>query len=83
MAIVTVGIELAKQVFAVHGVNESGKAELVWPEVPSTNMRLVPVKSIEQQSRLFVHRTCRGYVEQRTALPQTEACRQTSVRATG
>jgi transposase len=33
MAIVFVGIDLAKNVFAVHGVNESGKAELVRPNV--------------------------------------------------
>lgn len=33
-------------------------------------MRFVPVKSIEQQSRLFVHRARQGqgYVERRTAL---------------
>ena len=139
MAIVTVGIDLAKTVFAVHGVNESGKPELVRPEVPRAklleliahlppcligmeacsgahqwarefgqfghtirlmapkfvapyrmsgkrgkndaadaaaiaeaatrpNMRFVPVKSIEQQSRLFVHRARQGYVQQRTAL---------------
>ena len=34
MAIVTVGIDLAKNVFAVHGDNESGKLDLVRPEVP-------------------------------------------------
>ena len=34
MNIITVGIDLAKNVFAVHGVNESGKAELVKPKVP-------------------------------------------------
>ena len=33
MAILTVGIDLAKNVFAVHGVNEAGKAELVKPSV--------------------------------------------------
>ena len=33
MAIVTVGIDLAKSVFAVHGVDESGKPGLVRPEV--------------------------------------------------
>lgn len=33
MAIVFVGIDLAKNVFAVHGVNEAGKAELVRPNV--------------------------------------------------
>ena len=137
MAILTVGIDLAKNVFAVHGVDESGKPALVRPEVTRSkllelianlppcligmeacsgahhwarefakfghtvrmmapkfvvpyrmsgkrgkndataaiceavtrpNMRFVPVKSIEQQSRLFVHRARQGYVEQRTAL---------------
>lgn len=33
MSIITVGIDLAKNVFAVHGVGESGKAELVQPRV--------------------------------------------------
>ena len=33
MAIVTVGIDLAKNVFAVHGVDESGKAALIRPNV--------------------------------------------------
>jgi hypothetical protein len=34
MAILTVGIDLAKNVFAVHGVGESGKPELKRPSVP-------------------------------------------------
>ena len=34
MSIITIGIDLAKNIFAVHGVNESGKAELVKPKVP-------------------------------------------------
>jgi transposase len=34
MTILTVGIGLAKNVFALHGVNEAGKAELVRPAVP-------------------------------------------------
>jgi transposase len=34
MAIVSVGIDLAKNVFAVHGVDESGKPALVRPTVP-------------------------------------------------
>ena len=33
MAILTVGIDLAKNVFALNGVNEEGKAELVRPRV--------------------------------------------------
>jgi len=139
MAIITIGIDLAKNAFAVHGVDESGKPVLVRPEVARAkllelianlppcligmeacsgahhwarefarfghavrmmapkfvipyrmsgkrgkndaadaaaiceavtrpNMRFVPLKSIEQQSRLFVHRARQGYVEQRTAL---------------
>lgn len=138
MAIVFVGIDLAKNVFAVHGVNEVGKAELVKPVVPRgkllelmaalrpcvvgmeactgahhwarefqalghtvrlmapkfvapyrlsgkrgkndaadaaaiceavqrPNMRFVPVKDVEQQSRLMVHRARQGFVEARTA----------------
>lgn len=138
MAIVFVGIDLAKNVFAVHGVNEAGRAELVRPSVPRgkllelvvslppctigmeacsgahhwarlfaahghtvrlmapkfvapyrlsgkrgkndaadaaaicealqrPNMRFVPVKSIEQQTRLMVHCARQGYVVQRTA----------------
>ena len=38
MAILTVGIDLAKNVFAVHGVNESGKPDLVRPEVPRAKL---------------------------------------------
>jgi transposase len=34
MAIVFVGIDLAKNGFAVHGVNPAGKPELVRPSVP-------------------------------------------------
>jgi transposase len=139
MAIVTVGIDLAKNVFAVHGVDETGKPALVRPEVARAkllelianlppcligveacsgahhwarefaqfghtvrlmapkfvapyrmsgkrgkndaadaaaiceavtrpNMRFVPIKSVEQQSRLFVHRARQGYVAQSTAL---------------
>lgn len=139
MTIVTVGIDLAKNVFAVHGVNEHGKADLIKPTVarkdlhdmianlpPCTigmeacsgahywaklfqesghtvklmapkfvspyrmggrkgkndaadaaaiceavtrpTMRFVPIKSIEQQGELFVHRTRQGYIEQRTSI---------------
>ena len=139
MAILTLGIDLAKNVFALHGVNEAGKPELQRPKVarakltevvaalpPCTigieacsgahhwarefakhghtvklmapklvtpyrmtgkrgkndaadaaaiceavqrpNMRFVPIKSEEQQSRLMVHRARQGYVQTRTAL---------------
>lgn len=138
MAILFVGIDLAKSVFALHGVDEYGKAVLVAPKVardklvgmiaalpPCTigmeacsgahhwarvfagfghtvrlmapkfvapyrmsgrrgkndaadaaaiceavqrpTMRFVPVKSLEQQARLSVHRMRQGFIEQRTA----------------
>ena len=38
MAIVSVGIDLAKNVFAVHGVDESGKPALVRPSVPRAKL---------------------------------------------
>jgi transposase len=34
MSIITVGIDLAKNVFAIHGVDEAGKPALVKPKVP-------------------------------------------------
>lgn len=33
MTIVTIGIDLAKNIFAVHGISSEGKAELVRPSV--------------------------------------------------
>jgi ABC-type Na+ efflux pump permease subunit len=38
MTIVTVGIDLAKNVFAVHGVDEGGKPALVRPSVPRVKL---------------------------------------------
>lgn len=138
MAIVFVGIDLAKTVFAIHGVDECGKATFVRPKVarndlvktiaslpPCTiameacsgahhwartfsgfghtvkliapkfvvpyrrsgkkgkndaadaaaiceavqrpDMRFVPVKDVEQQGILCVHRARQGFVEERTA----------------
>ena len=138
MTIVTVGIDLAKNVFAVHGVDGAGKPVLVRPSVARDKllkliaalppcligmeacsgahhwarefeklghtvrlmapkfvapyrlsgkrgkndaadaaaiceavsrpqMRFVPLKSIDQQGQLMVHRARQGFVEQRTA----------------
>ncbi|MDB5744511.1 MAG: family transposase [Polaromonas sp.] len=138
MAIVTVGIDLAKNVFVVHGVDASGKAALMRPSVARgklleliaslppcligmeacsgahhwarlfvgmghtvrlmapkfvtpyrmsgklgkndaadaaaiceavsrPTMRFVPLKSVQQQSELLVHRARQGFVAQRTA----------------
>ena len=33
MTIITIGIDLAKNIFAVHGVDENGRAALVRPRV--------------------------------------------------
>jgi transposase len=38
MVIVTVGIDLAKNVFAVHGADEAGKPDLVRPTVPRAKL---------------------------------------------
>lgn len=139
MAIVFAGVDLAKNVFAVHGVDEHGKPVLVRPSVPRAklhaliaslppctigmeacsgahhwarlfaaaghtvrliapkfvtpyrlsgkrgktdaadaaaicealqrpSMRFVPVKTLDQQALLTLHRVRQGFVEQRTAL---------------
>lgn len=139
MSIITVGIDLAKNVFAVHGADDNGKPVLVKPKVAREqllsliaqlppcligmeacsgahhwarqflqyghtvklmapkfvtpyrmsgkrgkhdaadaaaiceavsrpNMRFVPIKNVDQQSVLCLHRTRQGFVEERTAL---------------
>ena len=139
MSIITVGIDLAKNVFAVHGVDDNGKPALVKPKVSREhllpliaqlppcligmeacsgahhwarqfrqhghtvklmapkfvipyrlsgkrgkndaadaaaiceavtrpNMRFVPVKDVDQQAILCLHRTRQGFIEERTAL---------------
>ncbi|MDT8843648.1 IS110 family transposase [Paraburkholderia fungorum] len=134
MKITTIGIDLAKSVFAVHGVNEHGKAvlrkvlkrdkmlpffanlpacvigmeacgsahywarklqgmghtvrlmapqfvkpyvktnkndaadaEAICEAVARPNMRFVPIKNVEQQSVLSLHRVRQGFVKARTA----------------
>ena len=39
MSIITVGIDLAKNVFAVHGVDDNGKLALVKPKVSREQLR--------------------------------------------
>ena len=41
MSIITVGIDLAKNVFAVHGVDENGKAVLVKPKVSREHLSVL------------------------------------------
>ena len=38
MAIIAIGIDLAKNVFALHGINEAGKPELLRPKVPRAKL---------------------------------------------
>ena len=44
MSIVTVGIDLAKNIFAVHGVDENGKAVLIKPKVLRDQLLLLIAK---------------------------------------
>ncbi len=44
MSIITVGIDLAKNIFAVHGVDENGKAALVKPKVSRERLPLLIVQ---------------------------------------
>ena len=49
------------------GKNDAADAAAICEAVARPNMRFVPVKSIEQQSQLLVHRARQGFVCQRTA----------------
>ena len=49
------------------GKNDAADAAAICEAVQRPNMRFVPIKSEEQQSRLMVHRARQGFVEQRTA----------------
>ena len=47
--------------------NDAADAEAICEAVTRPNMRFVPVKSVEQQSILAVHRVRQGFVKARTA----------------
>jgi transposase len=49
------------------GKNDGNDAEAICEAVRRPNMRFVPIKSVEQQSQLSLHRVRQGYVEERTA----------------
>jgi len=49
------------------GKNDAADAAAICEAVQRPAMRFVPVKSIDQQARLMVHRARQGYVEARTA----------------
>jgi transposase len=49
------------------GKNDAADAAAICEAVARPNMRFVPIKNVEQQARLMVHRARQGFVEQRTA----------------
>jgi transposase len=92
--VTTVGIDLAKNVFSLHGVDASGgivlrktvsrvrlmevvaqqpaclignDAEAICEAVSRLSMRFVPIKTLEQQAVLCLHRVRQGFIEERTA----------------
>ena len=50
------------------GKNDGNDAEAICEAVARPNMRFVPVKSVEQQAVLCLHRVRQGFIEERTAL---------------
>ncbi len=52
------------------GKNDAADAAAICEAVQRPNMRFVPIKSEEQQSRLMVHRARQGFVAARTAYHQ-------------
>lgn len=48
------------------GKNDPADAAAICEAAPRPNMRFVPIKSIEQQSRLFVHRARQVIAASRT-----------------
>lgn len=50
------------------GKNDGNDAEAICEAVARPNMRFVPIKTVEQQAMIALHRVRQGYVEERTAL---------------
>jgi len=50
------------------GKNDGNDAEAICEAVTRPNMRFVPVKSVEQQALLVMHRVRQGFVVERTAI---------------
>jgi len=50
------------------GKNDAADAAAICEAVQRPNMRFVPIKSLEQQAWLSVHRMRQAYVEQRTTV---------------
>jgi len=49
------------------GKNDDNDAEAICEAVSRPNMRFVPVKSVQQQADLSLHRVRQGFIEERTA----------------
>src|SRR6266850_8536442 len=49
------------------GKNDGNDAEAICEAVGRPNMRFVPIKSVQQQCDLSLHRVRQGFVEERTA----------------
>ena len=47
--------------------NDAADAAAICEAVQRPNMRFVPIKSADQQSRLMLHRARQGFVSERTA----------------
>jgi len=56
------------QAFRKSGKNDANDAEAICTAARQPNMRFVPMKTVEQQAALCVHRLRLGVVEERTAL---------------
>ena len=65
----TVRIMAAKFVspYRRSGKNDGNDAEAICEAVSRPSMRFVPIKSVEQQAILTLHRVRQGYIEERTA----------------
>ena len=68
--VTTVGLDIAKSVFQVHGVDAAGQVvirrQLKRRQVLA--LRFVPTKTPEQQSCLMLHRTRHLFIRQQTAV---------------
>ena len=62
------------------GKNDGNDAEAICEAVSRPSMRFVPVKSVEQQAMLTLHRVRLGFVEERTAtINRIRGCWRSSV----
>ncbi|SHE88485.1 Transposase [Lampropedia hyalina DSM 16112] len=80
MAIITVGIDLAKNIFAVHGINAAGKSELVRPSV--SRAKLLDLLASLPPCLVGMEACSGAHQERRTARPAHGASRTVSRKIT-